>query len=164
MGVRFECSTVIAADPATVFDLALDIDAHTKSLARSGERAVGGVTAGRIGLGEEVTWRAVHFGLPFTMTSRVTELERPVRFVDEQVRGPFRTFRHEHLFEAAGGDTVMIDRITFTAPFWLLGAVVERAVLGAYLRRLIEERNGFLKEAAAGGTAGTDPGATGPAP
>jgi ligand-binding SRPBCC domain-containing protein len=64
----------------------------------------------------------VHFGLPFTMTSRITELERPVRFVDEQVRGPFRRFRHEHLFEAAGGDTVMIDRITFAAPFWLLGA------------------------------------------
>lgn len=64
---------------------------------------MGGVTAGRIGLGEEVTWRAVHFGLPFTMTSRVTELERPLRFVDEQVRGPFRSFRHEHRFEATGG-------------------------------------------------------------
>lgn len=155
MGVHFECSTVVAADPGTVFDLALDIDAHTESLARSGERAVGGVTAGRIGLGEEVTWRAVHFGLPFTMTSRVTELERPLRFVDEQVRGPFRSFRHEHLFEAAGSGTLMTDRITLAAPLWLLGAVVERAVLGSYLRTLIEERNAYLKEAALGGSGGT---------
>jgi ligand-binding SRPBCC domain-containing protein len=35
------------------------------------------------------------------MTSRITEWSRPERFVDEQVRGPFAAFRHEHLFEAA---------------------------------------------------------------
>lgn len=140
MGVRFECSTVIAAEPPAVFDLSLDVDAHVASLARSGERAEGGVTAGRIGLGEEVTWRAVHFGIPFRMTSRVTELDRPSRFVDEQVRGPFSSFRHEHLFEPAGAATVMTDRITFSAPLWLLGAAVEHCVLATYMRKLIEER------------------------
>lgn len=69
----------------------------------SNERAIDGVTTGHIGLGESVTWRARHFGTPFTMTSRVIELDRPRRFVDEQMRGPFRSFQHEHLFVAADG-------------------------------------------------------------
>ena len=99
MAVTFECKTTIEASQPAVFDLSLSVDAHLESMAGSKERAIAGVTAGPIGLGEEVTWRAVHFGVPFRMTSRVTELERPRRFVDEQVRGPFHWFRHEHLFD-----------------------------------------------------------------
>ena len=96
MTVTFETMTSIAAPPSIVFDLSLSIDTHVESQASANERAVGGVTTGQIGLGEEVTWRATHFHVPFTMTSRITELERPHRFVDEQTRGPFRRFHHEH--------------------------------------------------------------------
>lgn len=146
--VEFECVERVAASVETVFDLSLDIGAHVASMADSGERAIGGVTTGLIGLGETVTWRAKHFGVPFTMTSRITEFDRPRRFVDEQVRGPFRRFRHEHLFEAVDGATVMIDRVSFDAPLWVIGDVVEWAVLGRYLEKLIRERNDFLKDEA----------------
>ncbi len=124
--VELECTTVIGASPEAVFDLSLSVDAHLASMERSGERAVAGVTSGSIGLGQEVTWRAVHFGLPFRMTSRITELERPTRFVDSQVRGPFRWFRHEHLFEANDAGALMTDRVSFQAPVGL-GWVAERA-------------------------------------
>jgi ligand-binding SRPBCC domain-containing protein len=40
-------------------------------------------------LGDTVTWRARHFGIAFQMTSAITDYERPIRFVDEQQRGPF---------------------------------------------------------------------------
>jgi ligand-binding SRPBCC domain-containing protein len=112
------------------------------------ERAVAGVMAGRIGLNEEVTWRATHFGIPFTMTNRVTALDRPWRFVDEQVRGPFRLFHHEHVFEPRGSGTVMIDRVSVSAPLGPLGWAAERVALGGYMCRLIETRASFLKVAA----------------
>ena len=155
MAVTFECKTTIEASQPAVFDLSLSVDAHLESMAGSKERAIAGVTAGPIGLGEEVTWRAVHFGVPFRMTSRVTELERPTRFVDEQVRGPFRWFRHEHLFEADDAGTLMTDRVSFQAPVAGLGWAVERALLSGYMKKLIEERGTYLKRAAEGGTQGT---------
>jgi ligand-binding SRPBCC domain-containing protein len=147
MTVEFEVTTVIAAPIEAVFDLSLDIDAHLQSMAASGERAVDGVTSGRIGLGEDVTWRATHFRIPFTMTSRVTELDRPHRFVDEQQRGPFRRFRHEHLFEVdePGGGTVMRDRLSFDAPAGVVGRIAERLVLARYLEELIEQRGRHTK-------------------
>ena len=148
MTVCFELRTLIGASVDAVFDLSLSIDAHVGSMAESGERAVAGVTHGLIGLGEEVTWKARHFGLPFTMTSRITELERPLRFVDEQVRGPFRRFHHEHVFTADGERTVMVDRINFDAPLGPLGRIAERAVLSTYLPKLIQERNSYLKRIA----------------
>jgi len=145
MTAQFVVTTVINALPEAVFDLSLDIDAHVQSMAKSGERAVAGVTTGTISLGEEVTWRARHFGVPFTMTSRVTEWERPVRFVDEQTRGPFRRFRHEHRFERVSDSTRMIDEITFDAPMGPVGWLAERIVLDRYLQHLIEQRNAHLK-------------------
>lgn len=145
MTVRFEHVTEVVAPLELVFDLSLDVDAHRDSMSASNERAIAGVTSGSIGLGESVTWRATHFRIPFTMTSRVTELDRPHRFVDEQVRGPFRAFRHEHVFEARRAVTHMTDRIEFDAPAGPIGRLVERAVLASYLQRLIAVRGGYLK-------------------
>ncbi|GAA1774434.1 SRPBCC family protein [Agromyces lapidis] len=144
MVVRFECRTLLDTDAPAAFDRSLDIDEHLASMAHSHERAVAGVTAGVIGLGDEVTWRARHFGVTWRMTSRITALDRSKAFVDEQVRGPFRSFRHEHRFEAVGaGRTLMIDEVVFEAPFGPIGRLAE-LVLGPYLRRLIERRNAYL--------------------
>lgn len=142
MPSTFSIVTRTPADPAALFDASLDIDAHVASMAASGERAIGGVTTGRIGLGESVTWRARHFGVWFTMTSRITSLERPVRFVDEQTSGPFRVFHHEHSFVQTGEATVMTDTLTVGSP--VFGTLAERLVLVPYLRRLIRQRNAHL--------------------
>lgn len=144
MVVAFTCSTVVHAPPSVVFDLAIDIDAHVASMAASRERAVGARRSGRLALGQEVTWRAWHFGIPWTMTSRITELDRPHRFTDDQVRGPFATFRHVHRFEPAEDGTRMVDEVAFTAPLGPLGRLAERLLLARRLRELIEERNRYL--------------------
>jgi len=141
--VEFECRTHVPASVQETFDRSRNIDLHLSSMAESRERAIAGVTSGLIGEGEEVTWRAWHCGVPIRMTSRITEMTEPVSFVDEQVRGPFREFRHEHRFHAHGDDTVMIDVVRYRAPLGLLGRVAE-LMIGPYLRRLIEKRNTHL--------------------
>ena len=140
--------TVVTSSPHSaeaMFDVSLGIDAHVASMSQSGERAVAGVTSGRIGLGETVTWRARHFGVWFTMTSEITEVDRPSRFVDRQVKGPFRSFAHEHVFEQVDGGSRMTDTITLASP--IFGRLVERIVLVPYLRRLIVKRNAHLVDA-----------------
>jgi ligand-binding SRPBCC domain-containing protein len=143
--VAFGVRTVVKAPPGRVFAASLSIDDHLASMAASGEKAIGGVTAGRIGLGQSVTWRARHFGISWTMTSQITELDEPSRFVDAQLRGPFKTFRHEHLFRPIAEGTEMLDSITFQAPLGPLGWIAERVLLGWYLPHLIRQRNGYLK-------------------
>jgi len=152
--VTFRVVTDIAAPPARVFALSLDIGAHERSMAGTDERAVAGTTSGTIGLGETVTWRARHFGVVWRMTSRITALEAPSRFVDEQLRGPFARFRHEHRFEPSAGGTRMVDDITFRAPLGPLGWVAERVALARYLPRLIAARNASLRDELEGGGPG----------
>jgi ligand-binding SRPBCC domain-containing protein len=144
MAVYFECTTLTSTPKSELFDLARNIDVHKDSMAKSREEAVAGVTSGLISLGQEVTWRARHFGVPFRMTSRITEMESPDYFVDEQVKGPFRRFRHVHEFSQDPTGTTMVDRIEFAAPFGPIGRLAERLVLARYLQRLIEARNRHL--------------------
>ncbi|MFH5879598.1 cyclase [Arthrobacter sp. NA-172] len=144
MTVSFTCRTHVALEPGQVFDLARSVDAHVGSMARSRERAVAGVVSGLMSEGDEVTWQTWHFALPLRMRSRITHLRFPYSFTDEQVRGPFRFFRHVHEFIPDDGGTLMIDRVEFAAPFGVVGRIAEKAVLGKYLRNLIEQRNRYL--------------------
>ncbi|MEV0319826.1 SRPBCC family protein [Streptomyces sp. NPDC050658] len=146
---RFEVVTRVAAPPELVFDISLDVDVHTASMAASGERIVGGVEAGGMRLGESVTWRARHFGVQWRMTSRITAFDRPGYFVDEQVSGPFARWHHAHHFEPDGrGGTVMRDVIEFAAPLGPLGRLAEWTALNRYMPHLIRSRNDHVKATA----------------
>jgi ligand-binding SRPBCC domain-containing protein len=142
----FDTETVIRAPRERVFDASLDVGMHTGSMAASGERIVGGVTSGVMGPCDEVTWAARHFGVPWRMTSRITGYRRPEWFVDEQVRGPFRRWRHEHAFTSTSdGGTLMRDVVHFEAPFGLVGRLVTAFALRRYMIRIIVERNEYLR-------------------
>jgi len=142
---RFQLQTVIEAPIERVYDLARDIDLHARSMAHTGERAVAGRTSGLIGLGETVSWRACHFGFTWSLTSRITVAEPPSRFVDEQSSGPFRSFRHEHRFEAIPGGTLLVDDWQHVSPLGPLGRLVDRLLLAGHMRRLLETRSLALK-------------------
>ena len=144
--IRLETS--IAAPPQRCFDLARDVDIHQRSTARSRESAVGGVTAGKLGPGDTVTWEATHFGMRLRLTSRITEFEPPHRFVDEMIRGPFARLRHVHEFHPQPGGTRMIDLFDYASPLGPLGWLADRVVIRRYMERFLRERNRFLKTAA----------------
>jgi ligand-binding SRPBCC domain-containing protein len=143
-----EQTTLIAAPIERCFDLARNIDLHIKSTARSGEVAIGGVTSGPIGMGEQVTWRAKHLGVWQEFTSAITAFDRPNYFQDTMVRGAFRSFRHDHSFESIEATkTLMRDVLIFSAPFPVLGQIAE-IFLRPYLASFLRERNSLLKRVA----------------
>jgi ligand-binding SRPBCC domain-containing protein len=149
---RIELTTLIAAPPERCFDLARSVDFHLKSTAATGEKAVAGKVSGLLDLGDEVTWRARHFGVWQHLTSRITAFNRPGHFRDSMVRGAFRSFDHDHFFtEIHAGRTEMRDVLVYQAPLGLLGRLVERQILTRYLTRFLGERNRMIKEIAESG-------------
>lgn len=98
-----------------------------------------------------MTWRARHFGIPFTMTSVISAYDEPHRFVDEQTSGSFRRWWHEHRFEPVDGGTLMTDRVEFESPAGPVGRMVNALVLTRYLTRLLAQRNAYLAATLADG-------------
>lgn len=145
-----ELETYIHAPVEICFDLSLSIDLHQISTSKTKEKAISGITTGLIGLNETVTWEAVHFGVRQRLTSVISQFERPFHFRDEQVRGAFRYFVHDHTFIRENNRVLMKDRFEFEAPLGLLGKAVSRLVLARYLSRFLKERNQVIKAYAEG--------------
>lgn len=138
-------TTFIAAPLERVFDLARSIDLHKKSMAESGEQAVGGTTMGLINQGETVTWKAKHLMKTRIMKMKITEMTRPLSFVDEMVEGDFRSFRHQHHFKQIDNGIFMIDIVDFESPYGTIGRLLNSIYLTKYLRTLLESRNEFIR-------------------
>lgn len=81
-------------------------------------------------------------GIPLRWTSEIVEWEPPHRFVDLQLRGPYKQWRHEHCFEARDGGTLISDTITLALPLGALG----RLVYKIKVRSDVEEIFIFRKE------------------
>src|SRR5690349_5111508 len=78
---NIEITTFINATPEKCFDAARNIDLHTETVwTHTNEQAIHGVVHGYIGLGETVTFKATHFGIRQTLTSRIIEFQRPYLF------------------------------------------------------------------------------------
>jgi len=143
-----ELITEINAPAKRCFDLARSIDLHLISTKHTGERAIAGTTTGLIGLDETVTWRAKHFFIWQTLTSKVVEFKSPHFFADEMVKGAFKSFRHEHYFFYVDDKTVMKDVFMFESPFWILGKLFNLITLKAYMTSLLKQRNLVIKQVA----------------
>jgi ligand-binding SRPBCC domain-containing protein len=72
--------------------------------------------------GAEISYRIVLYGMPIPWTSRIDVWEPGVRFVDRQIRGPYRWWHHEHRFEATANGTRVIDQVEYVPrAAWLTG-------------------------------------------
>lgn len=79
-------------------------------------------------------------GIPFGWRTVITEWDPPFAFTDTQLRGPYHTWVHRHVFEPLpGGRTRMIDEVRYRLPLWPLGEValpiVRRQVEGIFTHR-----------------------------
>lgn len=145
-----ELETRIAAPRERCFDLARSVELHLASTARTGERVVAGRASGLCYAGDQITWRARHFGIVQNLSVEVTRIDYPHYFQDRMLRGAFRFFTHDHYFEAVEEGTRMRDVFTYAAPLGPLGRLAEGLFLDRHMRRLLEERNAFLKAAVEG--------------
>jgi ligand-binding SRPBCC domain-containing protein len=80
-----------------------------------------------------IRWR----GIPLRWRTEIEAWEPPHRFVDRQIRGPYRLWRHEHIFSERGDATSIVDRVEY-APFG--GAITQRLVVARDVERIFAYR------------------------
>jgi ligand-binding SRPBCC domain-containing protein len=143
---KIELITEIFSTIEICFDLSRSIDLHKISTEQTNEEAIAGKTSGLINLNEFVTWQATHFGIRQKLTSKITAFDRPTYFKDEQQKGAFKSFYHEHKFEQFDKKVIMKDIFEFHSPFGIFGKIFNEIVLTNYLQKLLIDRNKVIKE------------------
>jgi hypothetical protein len=71
--------------------------------------------------GTIIDYRLSLMGIPFGWRTRIEVFEAELRFVDFQLKGPYRRWHHLHEFEEVAGGTKMTDRVEYELPFGPLG-------------------------------------------
>ena len=84
------------------------------------------------------------FGLPVTWLTEITHLEERRMFVDEQRRGPYRFWHHQHHFREVEGGVEMQDIVHYDVGFGPLGDLVNVVAVRRRLRQIFEFRRGVL--------------------
>jgi ligand-binding SRPBCC domain-containing protein len=84
-------------------------------------------------------------GLPIRWRTRINVWEPPTRFVDEQLRGPYRLWVHEHTFLPRDGGTLVRDHVRYAVPLdFLLHRIVRADVekIFRFRAKALQERFG----------------------
>ncbi len=93
--------------------------------------------------GTRINYQLRLHGLPLRWQSEITAWEPPHRFVDEQRRGPYRRWIHEHRFEEQAGGTRCVDHVRYTV---YGGSLIERLFIRRDLKRIFAFRQAKLRE------------------
>jgi ligand-binding SRPBCC domain-containing protein len=79
--------------------------------------------------------------VPLLWTSLIETWEENHRFVDQQLRGPYRFWRHEHVFTETASGTRVQDRVDYLLPFGRLGRLAGLATVRRDLERIFDYRH-----------------------
>ncbi len=69
------------------------------------------------------------FGIPLNWTTEITAAVHNRYFIDEQRRGPFAYWHHEHFFEAVPEGVKMTDKVQWKVHGWFLGDIVNSIIV-----------------------------------
>ena len=92
--------------------------------------------------GTVIDYRLQVNGISLRWRTRISAWQPPHRFVDEQLRGPYRQWIHEHTFEPCNDGTLARDLLRYAVPF---GALLHRWFVRPDIERIFEFRAIALK-------------------
>ncbi len=95
-----------------------------------------------MGASTRIEYRLRVHGLPVRWQSEITVWEPARRFVDEQRRGPYRRWRHEHTFTPRDAGTVAGDVVEYAVPG---GVLMDRLLVARDLRTIFAYRHQQLR-------------------
>lgn len=81
--------------------------------------------------------------IPIRWRTEITAWEPPERFIDSQLKGPYKKWIHEHTFIEQDGGTLMIDCVEYDVP---LGRIAHALAVKRDLIKIFEYRQKVLAE------------------
>jgi ligand-binding SRPBCC domain-containing protein len=96
--------------------------------------------------GARIDYRLRVHGVPLRWRSEITVWEPPHRFVDVQIRGPYRHWHHEHRFAERDGGTAIGDVVDYAVGGLFLEPLLHRFLVAPDVRRIFAYRQARLAQ------------------
>lgn len=96
--------------------------------------------------GARIDYRIRLNGIPMTWQTEIIELVPGERFVDVQLRGPYKLWRHTHTFADTLGGTELGDRVEYELPLGPLGRLAHRVFVQRQLKTIFDYRAQVMRD------------------
>ncbi|MDQ6610290.1 MAG: SRPBCC family protein [Bacteroidota bacterium] len=80
------------------------------------------------------------FGIPLAWMTEITHVESLVYFVDEQRKGPYKLWHHQHHFKKIKDGVEIIDLVHYRLPFGILGNLANSLFVKSELIKIFTYR------------------------
>lgn len=97
----------------------------------------------KMAAGRLIDYKLRLHGIPINWKTEISLWAPPFRFVDRQLKGPYRLWVHEHTFEAYNGGTRVVDRVEYRV---LGGALINALLVRRDLKRIFQFRRDVLSQ------------------
>jgi ligand-binding SRPBCC domain-containing protein len=80
------------------------------------------------------------FNIPMKWVTEITHVKDQLYFVDEQRKGPYTIWHHEHHFKEVNGGVEMTDIVSYELPFGIIGKIVHPILVKKKLEEIFAYR------------------------
>jgi len=84
--------------------------------------------------------------IPLYWKTEIRNVTAPAYFMDEQRKGPYTLWQHQHFFKAIEGGTEMTDMVIYKNPLWIIGEIANSLFIKNKLRKIFEYRFSKMEE------------------
>ncbi len=100
----------------------------------------------KMSAGTLIDYRLSLYGLPINWKTKITVWEPPYRFIDEQLKGPYKQWIHEHTFNAVEGGCLIRDSVQYQISGWILSPLINRFFVKRDIERIFTYRRNKIRE------------------
>ena len=104
---------------------------------------VTGKSTAEISRGTTIDYKLKVHGVPLHWRTLILAWEVGVRFIDSQLKGPYRLWHHTHHFYSLAGGTLMVDEVQYKLPLGKLGLLCAGWFVSKDVRAIFRWRNDF---------------------
>ena len=79
-------------------------------------------------------------GIPMKWITEITHVDELKFFVDEQRKGPYKIWHHEHHFKHVENGIEMTDIVSYEVPFGILGKLAHPLIVKSKLNQIFDYR------------------------
>lgn len=84
--------------------------------------------------------------IPVTWITRISMVNAPFCFMDEQLKGPYKVWKHEHHFKSVDGGVLMTDILNYDIGKGIIGSIAGKLFVHKKVKEIFEFRRKKLEE------------------
>lgn len=85
-------------------------------------------------------------GIPIYWQTEIFKINKPIRFTDKQLKGPYKVWEHTHIFIEMNHGVLMKDEVKYQMPFGFIGNMVQSLIVKKKIENIFVYRREVLNK------------------